>query len=145
MMKISKQGLDFIKKWEGFRYKAYQDVVGVWTIGYGSTKIGNRKVQPTDTISEPDAVKEMEEELEKWIYPHLEDLTLNQNQFDALCSFIYNLGATNFNKSTLKKKIQAGDYVGASYEFVKWNRAGGKVVDGLTKRRTDESKLFMKG
>lgn len=144
-MKISQQGLDLIKKWEGFRQRAYQDIVGVWTIGFGSTKIHGSKVRPTDMITEKEAEGLLQEELETAIYPHLASLELAQNQFDALCSFIYNLGATNFNKSTLRKKIVAKDYSGAANEFVKWNKAGGKVVDGLTKRRTDESKLFMKG
>lgn len=143
-MKISQQGIDLIKKWEGFRAKAYQDIVGVWTVGYGSTRVFGRKVQPSDSLTETVAQAFLEKELEECAYPSLSGLELNQNQFDALCSFIYNLGATNFNKSTLKKKILAGDYVGASYEFIKWNKAGGRVVNGLTKRRLDESKLFTK-
>ena len=131
-----------IKKFEGFKDKAYQDIVGVWTIGYGSIKIKGRKVLPTDTVTEHEAEQLIEQELAQDVYPYLYGLGLNQNQFDALCSFIYNLGATNFNKSTLKKKLLAEDYVGASFEFIKWNKAGGNVVDGLTKRRLAESKLF---
>lgn len=141
-MLISNKGLALIKKFEGFRDKAYQDIVGVWTIGYGSIKIKGRKVLPTDTVTEHEAEQLIEQELAQDVYPYLYGLGLNQNQFDALCSFIYNLGATNFNKSTLKKKLLAEDYVGASFEFIKWNKAGGNVVDGLTKRRLAESKLF---
>ena len=141
-MLISNKGLALIKKFEGFRDKAYQDIVGVWTIGYGSIKIKGRKVLPTDTVTEHEAEQLIEQELAQDVYPYLYGLGLNQNQFDALCSFIYNLGATNFNKSTLKKKLLAEDYVGASIEFIKWNKAGGNVVDGLTKRRLAESKLF---
>ena len=141
-MLISNKGLALIKKFEGFRDKAYQDIVGVWTIGYGSIKIKGRKVLPTDTVTEHEADQLIEQELVQDVYPYLYGLGLNQNQFDALCSFIYNLGATNFNKSTLKKKLLAEDYVGASFEFIKWNKAGGNVVEGLTKRRLAESKLF---
>ena len=141
-MIISDRGLVLIKKFEGFKDKAYQDIVGVWTIGYGSIKIKGRKVLPTDTVTEHEAEQLIEQELAQDVYPYLYGLGLNQNQFDALCSFIYNLGATNFNKSTLKKKLLAEDYVGASFEFIKWNKAGGNVVDGLTKRRLAESKLF---
>ena len=141
-MLISNKGLALIKKFEGFRDKAYQDIVGIWTIGYGSIKIKGRKVLPTDTVTEHEAEQLIEQELAQDVYPYLYGLGLNQNQFDALCSFIYNLGATNFNKSTLKKKLLAEDYVGASFEFIKWNKAGGNVVDGLTKRRLAESKLF---
>ena len=141
-MLISNKGLALIKKFEGFKDKAYQDIVGVWTIGYGSIKIKGRKVLPTDTVTEHEAEQLIEQELAQDVYPYLYGLGLNQNQFDALCSFIYNLGATNFNKSTLKKKLLAEDYVGASFEFIKWNKAGGNVVDGLTKRRLAESKLF---
>ena len=141
-MLISNKGLALIKKFEGFKDKAYQDIVGVWTIGYGSIKIKGRKVLPTDTVTEHEAEQLIEQELAQDVYPYLYGLGLNQNQFDALCSFIYNLGATNFNKSTLKKKLLAEDYVGASFEFIKWNKAGGSVVDGLTKRRLAESKLF---
>ena len=141
-MLISNKGLALIKKFEGFRDKAYQDIVGVWTIGYGSIKIKGRKVLPTDTVTEHEAEQLIEQELAQDVYPYLYGLGLNQNQFDALCSFIYNLGATNFNKSTLKKKLLAEDYVGASFEFIKWNKAGGNVVEGLTKRRLAESKLF---
>ena len=144
-MKISQTGLDLIKKWEGYREKAYQDIVGVWTVGYGSTRIYGRKVLPSDSLTESTAVAFLEKELEEvGAYKVLNKLNLNQNQFDALCSFIYNLGITNFNKSTLKKKLVAGDYVGASYEFIRWNKAGGKGVAGLTKRRIAESKLFTK-
>ena len=141
-MLISNKGLALIKKFEGFRDKAYQDIVGIWTIGYGSIKIKGRKVLPTDTVTEHEAEQLIEQELAQDVYPYLYGLGLNQNQFDALCSFIYNLGATNFNKSTLKKKLLAEDYVGASFEFIKWNKAGGNVVEGLTKRRLAESKLF---
>ena len=141
-MIISDRGLVLIKKFEGFKDKAYQDIVGIWTIGYGSIKIKGRKVLPTDTVTEHEAEQLIEQELAQDVYPYLYGLGLNQNQFDALCSFIYNLGATNFNKSTLKKKLLAEDYVGASFEFIKWNKAGGNVVDGLTKRRLAESKLF---
>lgn len=72
------------------------------------------------------------------------EVPLNQNQFDALASFTYNLGETNLSSSTLLKKLNAKDYTGASNEFLKWNRAGGKVLNGLVRRREAERNLFLK-
>ncbi len=143
-MKISEAGIVLIKKWEGFRARAYRDIVGIWTIGFGSTKIQGRRVQPYDVVTEDEAVDLMKHELEYEVYPVLNQLELNQNQFDALCSFIYNLGSTAFQKSTLRKKIVERDYTGAASQIIRWNRAGGHEVAGLTARRKEESDLFLK-
>ena len=149
MKKISKDGLELIKSFEGLSLKPYLDAVGIPTIGYGNTYYeNNQKVKMTD----PSITKERAEELLENIanqdfasfvnrYVNVE---LNQNQFDALVSFTYNLGPVNFRNSTLLKKINLKDFDGASNEFPKWTRAGGKVLRGLVTRRNKERDLFLK-
>jgi lysozyme len=139
-MDISKNGLSLIQRYEGFRSSAYQDMVGVWTIGFGTTE----GVKKGDVISLEDATKRLISFLEKNVYTDRNSLGLNQNQFDACCSFCYNLGMNKFHISTLRKKIVAKDWKGAAAEFLKWDMAGGKHVQGLTLRRKDEALLFMK-
>lgn len=137
---IGDGGLGLIKHFEGVRTEAYQDSVGVWTIGYGSTK----GVKPGQRIS----LEKANSLLEKDIADHaaavdrLVKVDLNQDQYDALVSFTFNLGEGNLAKSTLLKKLNAGDYKGASKEFIRWNKAGGKVLKGLTRRRMAEAELF---
>lgn len=139
-MEISNNGLDLIQKFEGFRPTAYQDIVGVWTIGFGTTE----GVKKGDVISFEEAKQRLLSFLEKNVYKDLNSLGLNQNQFDACCSFCYNLGMQKFHISTLRKKIIAKDWKGAAAEFLKWDMAGGKHVYGLTLRRKAESLLFLK-
>ena len=139
-MIISKKGTDLIKDFEGFRTHAYQDAVGVWTIGYGHTK----GVQPTDVISaaEGDMMLSTElEEYENWV-TKLVDVPLDQHQFDALVSWTYNLGPTNLKSSTLLKVLNAGYYEQVPDQIRRWNKAGGKELEGLTRRRTAEADLF---
>ena len=140
-MTISVEGLNLIKKYEGLRLKAYQDSVGVWTIGYGHT----RGVKPGMTITTTIAEELLREDIapeEKF----LNGLGINfrQGQFDALMSFLHNFGDAKFNGSTLKKKILAGAPDSEiCAEFKKWNKAGGKVLAGLVKRREDEAKTWV--
>lgn len=142
-MKTSANGRKLIQQFEGCREKAYQDCVGVWTIGYGHT--GNVKVgqviskEEADRLLSQDLVK-FESGVEKNV-----KVALTQNQFDALVSFCYNLGVGSLQKSTLLKKLNAGDYKGAAEEFLKWNKAGGKVITGLVRRREAEKRLFLTG
>ncbi len=137
---LSQNGLDLIKGFEGLRLSAYQDSAGVWTIGYGHT--GN--VKPGDRITQAQA----EELLQKdtaWAQQAVRDqvkVPLSQGQFDALTSFTFNLGAGALEKSTLLKKLNAGDYAGAQAEFGKWVHAGGQVLQGLVRRRAAEADLF---
>ena len=139
---LTYKGLEFIKAKEGFRSHPYQDSVGVWTIGYGTTK---------GIHAGTGAVTEAQGEALMWgdinsFHNELVNLVkvpLKQNEYDALMSFIYNLGADNLAKSTLLKKLNAGDYEGAANEFPKWVFAGGKVLDGLVTRRTQEQQTFM--
>ena len=141
-MKISDAGLNLIKEFEGCRLKAYPDPATggkPWTIGYGHTK----GVQPGDVITQAQAdafLREDVAEFERSVNK-LAPIT-TQSQFDALVSFAFNLGAANLEKSTLLKKHRAGDYAGASQEFVKWNRAAGRVMAGLTRRRLAEAELY---
>lgn len=153
-MEISEQCIDLIKKWEGFRAKAYLDPANIPTIGYGTIRYPNRqKVQMGDIISEPEAEALMKLECDELAETVDKAVTvaLNQNQFDALVSFCYNVGTSQeagFLGSTLLKKLNAKDYTGAAEQFLVWNKAtvdGKKVVlEGLTNRRKDEKALFEK-
>ncbi|MGV0922410.1 lysozyme [Empedobacter tilapiae] len=146
-MNIGKQGLELIKKYEGFYSKPYLDPIGIPTIGYGATYYPNKiKVTMKD---KPLTEKEASELLVQMLKVYENQVALlvtkpiNQNQFDALVSFTYNLGATNFGKSTLLKKINVNpNDPTIRQEFEKWNRAGGIVLNGLTKRRKDEAALY---
>ncbi len=144
-MKPSNKLIDIIKECEGYRGDAYQDVVGVCTIGYGTTRINGEKVTLGMTCTKEEAEQYIFDEVD----PMAERVTamvkveINQNQFDALCDFCYNLGTGSLAGSTLLKKLNAGDYEGAANEFGKWNKAGGKELAGLTKRRALERDLFL--
>lgn len=139
-MKISAKGFNFIRQHEGLRLKAYQCSADVWTIGYGHTQ----GVSMGDTCTR--------EQAEQWIMEDIaraekavnrQGLNINQNQFDALVSFVFNLGETAFKSSTLLKKIKANpNDPTIADEFAKWKYAGGKVVAGLAKRRKNESNLY---
>ncbi len=142
-MKISQEGLDLIKKFEGLRLKAYKCPAGVWTIGYGST-VG---VVGGQEITEADAEAFLKYDLfdpELFIDFYV-TVPLAQEQFDALVSLVFNIGIGAFRKSTLLKKLNAGDYRGAAKEFDRWTRAGGIVLSGLIGRRRIEKELFLRG
>ena len=139
-METSKTGLDLIKHFEGCELYAYKCPAGVWTIGYGHTK----GVEPGMQITEQDAEDMLKEELIEY-ESYINDLVtvgLNQNQFDAMVSWVYNLGAGNLKASTLLKVLNAGDYAGVPAQIMRWNKAGGKVLEGLTRRRQAEADLF---
>lgn len=143
----SQVGVDLIKKYEGLRTTAYLDPVGVPTIGYGHIKtVTKADVTNKKTITAKQAEDLLREELPEYegYVRSAVKVPLNQNQFDALVSFTYNLGNGNLNKSTLLKKLNKSDYKGAQAEFAQWNKAGGKVLAGLVTRRADEAKLFGK-
>jgi lysozyme len=147
-MRLSENGLRELKESEAFRAHAYQDSAGVWTIGYGSTfyKDGRRVAKGDMPITEPEAVDLLMHVFEKNFARVVPD-NVNQNQYDALASFVYNVGAKSFERSTLKKKVLKNpDDTSISDEFLKWNKItvnGEKVVvKGLTIRRKRESKLY---
>ena len=139
-MKIGYEGLKMIKHFEGLELNAYQCAAGVWTIGYGHTK----GVQQGMVISEETANEMLVEELKEY-ENYINDMVncpLSQNQFDALVSWVYNLGPANLQASTLLKVLNAGDYAGVPAQIKRWNKAGGKVLEGLTRRRQAEADLF---
>lgn len=147
-MNISENCIKIVTEFEGFSSKPYLDVVKVPTIGYGTTVYSDgKKVKMTDSpISKEKALLELKHHINESCIPYIKNnvkVELNQNQIDALCSFIYNVGAGNFIKSTLLKKINNKDFIGAGDEFLKWNKASGKVFAGLTRRRESEKKLFL--
>lgn len=141
-MNISEAGLEVIMNNEGLRLEAYQDVVGVWTVGFGHT---GAEVKEGLVIT-LDAAKSLllsdAETAEKCVNNCVSG-NITQGQFDALCSFVFNLGCTALRNSTLLRKLNSGDDVGASEEFVKWSHAGGKERPGLVARRLEEKELFL--
>ncbi|GGE89520.1 lysozyme [Chishuiella changwenlii] len=146
-MKTQKKGLDLIKKYEGFYSKPYRDPIGIPTIGYGATYYPNKKkvTMQDKPITEKEAFSLLVDMLR--VYEdqvnRLVKKVINQNQFDALVSFTYNLGATNLSKSTLLKKINLNpNDPTIQQEFEKWINAGGKRLNGLVKRRKDEAFLY---
>lgn len=146
-MKTSKKGIELIKKYEGFVGKPYLDAVGVPTIGYGATHYGNGvKVSINDhEISEQEASELLEKMLMSYenTVKMLVTREINQNQFDALVSFAYNLGGANLSKSTLLKKVNANPCdPSIRDEFMKWVNAGGKKLNGLVRRRAEEAELY---
>ena len=140
-MQISDEGLDLIKHFEGCELEAYQDAVGVWTIGYGHTKGVEEGDKWTQEKADFMLFRELEEEYEDYVnnYVHV---PLNQQQFDALCSWVYNLGPANLKSSTLLKKLNNEEYDQVPKQIKRWNKAGGKVLAGLVRRREAEALLF---
>lgn len=146
MHTISEFGLNTIKKFEGLRLEAYQCPAGVYTIGYGSTRFpdGSRVSIYDKLHAETEAAKLLKytvQAYEQCINDALPNL--NQNQFDALVSFTYNIGIGAFMASTLLKlaKVNARD-PGIRNEFMRWNIAGGRVLAGLQTRRSEEARLY---
>lgn len=147
-MQISETGLNLIKQFEGLSLKPYSDAVGVPTIGYGNTYYENGvKVR----LSDPAITEERATELLRHTVCHYENavndvvkVPMTQNQFDALVSFTYNLGAGSLQRSTLLRLLNQGNYQAAADQFTRWNRAGGRVLRGLTRRREAERALFLK-
>jgi lysozyme len=145
--KISNLGLELIKKYEGFKAKAYLCPANVITIGFGSTYYEDgTKVKLTDSPITQERATELLEALlvsyERSVDSYCVD-TINQYQFDALCSFAYNCGVGNLKSSTLLKKVNKNpNDPTIKDEFLKWNKGGGKVLSGLTKRRIEEAQLY---
>lgn len=141
-MKIGENGLTLLKRAEGLRLEAYKCSAGVLTIGYGHTK----DVEKGMKISALQAEELLKQDL-AWAEKTVNDekLNLTQNQFDALVSFVFNVGAVRFRGSTLLKMIRVNPYsVNIPTEFGKWKLAGGRVVPGLTARRKAETDLYLK-
>lgn len=143
--KTSAKGKSIIKEFEGFRAIAYLCQAGVWTVGYGTTRIGGKPVAENTKITTEEAELFLEQDLKVFEDAVNQKVVgeLNQNEFDALVSFVYNVGVGNFTKSTLLKRLNGFKKTEAADEFLKWNKAKGKVSNGLTRRREAERKLFL--
>ncbi|HCR0072980.1 TPA: lysozyme [Klebsiella aerogenes] len=145
-MQTSEKGIALVKQFEGCKLTAYQDSVGVWTIGYGWTQpVDGKPIRAGMTIKQETAERLLKTGLVSYEsdVSRLVKVSLTQGQFDALVSFTYNLGARSLSTSTLLRKLNSGDYAGAADEFLRWNKAGGKVLNGLTRRREAERALFL--
>ncbi|MFZ5131411.1 lysozyme [Enterobacter roggenkampii] len=145
-MQTSDKGIALLKEFEGCKLTAYQDSVGVWTIGYGWTQpVDGKPIRAGMTINQETAERLLKTGLVSYEsdVSRLVKVGLTQGQFDALVSFTYNLGSRSLSTSTLLRKLNAGDYAGAADEFLRWNKAGGKVLNGLTRRREAERALFL--
>lgn len=145
-MSVSNKGVDLICEFEGKRLAAYDDGVGVWTIGFGTIKYPNGvRVKKGDTCTLEQAKEYMRHDLIEFEHTVNSSVKvpLNQNQFDALVSLAYNIGSNAFKSSTLVKKLNTGDYQGAADQFNVWINAGGKRMQGLVNRRDKEKLLFL--
>lgn len=146
-MRTSSAGIGLIKLFEGFKSKPYKCPAGIWTIGYGATyHIDGRKISPTDKpITQAEGVEMLKQMLipyEKGVDSFTRD-DISQGQFDALVSFAYNVGLNALRNSTLIKKVNKNPSdPSIAKEFLKWNKVNGKALQGLTRRREAEAKLY---
>lgn len=139
-MKISSKGLGMIKVFEGLRLKAYKCTAGKWTIGYGHTA----GVKEGDVIDNQTADRFLSEDLE-WAENCVNSsvkVKITQSMYDSLVSIVFNIGAAAFKKSTMLKKLNKSNYIGASEEFGRWIHSGGRIINGLIERRTKEKMHF---
>ena len=139
-MQTGNKGIELIKHFEGCELEAYKCPAGVWTIGYGHIKGVKEGMKITEMQAE-EMLKSELHEYEGYINDYV-TVPLNQNQFDAMVSWVYNLGGGNLKASTLLKVLNAGDYAGVPAQMLRWNKAGGKVLEGLTRRRQAEADLW---
>ena len=139
-MKISEDGLELIKKFEVCETSAYQDSVGVWTIGFGHTK----GVEEGQTCSIEDAESMLADEMDEYegYINNMVKVDLQQHEFDALVAWVYNLGPTNLGESTMLKVLNGGQFDRVPDEMNRWTRAGGEILEGLVRRRQAESLMF---
>ena len=138
----SSKGLALTEQFEGLRLTAYQDSVGVWTIGYGHT---GSDVHPGLAITQQQASELLLKDVASAVAAvnRLVTVPLTQNQFDALVDFVFNAGAGNLAGSTLLRDLNAGNYAGAAAQFPKWVHAGNQILPGLVARRNAELALFL--
>ena len=143
-MQISPDGLDLVKAHEGLRLEAYLCPAGVWTIGYGTTRMDGRPVRRGDTITLAQAEELLRDDVSRFerAVNRLITVPLSQGQFDALVSFTYNLGEGALEGSTLRRVLNEGDYAGAAEQLDRWVNGGGKRLPGLVRRRAEERALF---
>jgi lysozyme len=146
---LNERCVELIKHFEGFRKKAYPDP-GThgepFTIGYGTTVYPNgKRVRGRDVITPEQGEEFLRHDLQKFAaaVTNAVKVALTDNQYSALVSFTYNVGAANLKRSKLLQKLNQEDYLGAADQFLRWNRAAGKVLPGLTERRVAERTLFL--
>lgn len=145
-MKLTREGLELIKAHEGLRLEAYRCPGGEWTIGYGHTsRAGDPKVIKGMTIDTGEAQRILVRDLQKFcgFVEQAVKVPLTPNQYSALVSFCFNVGPENFKKSSVLKAVNSKQFDLVPARLALWNKADGKVLPGLVKRRADEGKLFM--
>lgn len=147
MKTINAAGLALIKEFEDFRAEAYRDSAGVWTIGYGTTDRAGVGITPRPgmVITKAEAEFYLEKAISKFIAEIEPSITapINENEFAAFVSLAYNIGPTAFKKSSALRHFNAGDKARAAQNILLWNKAGGKVLSGLVRRREAEKTLFL--
>lgn len=145
-MKTSPNGIRFIGNNEGLRLEAYKDSAGLLTIGYGHLVTKHDPPQYHKKITLQEAEQQLVKDLAvaENCVNHSVHIILNQNEYDSLVDFVFNIGTSAFTSSTMLRKLNVGDRPGASEEFKRWIRAGNKVVVGLILRRKREKELFLK-
>lgn len=147
-MKVNQAGLDLIKRYEGWRANAYRDAVGIWTIGYGHTSMaGHPKVTAGLKITQAEGDAILARDVEKFAtgVARLIKVPLKDNQFSALVSFAFNVGLGAFEGSSVLKYVNHSNFAGVPGRLKLWNKAGGKTLPGLVKRRAAEGKMFADG
>ena len=145
-MQLSQQGMLLITDFEGLNLHAYLCPAKVWTIGWGTTVYPNgKRVKACDTCTYQQAMYYKQHDLRRFIEVINKNVCvpLSQQQFDALVSLVYNIGAEAFCQSTLLKKLNQGNYVAAAEQFLVWNKSRGQVLNGLVRRRQKERELFL--
>lgn len=140
-LRTSKRGLELIASFEGFRSKPYRDAVGIWTIGFGHTHAVGPNTKPITRVEGlrllAQDVRAAEDAVRRLVR-----VKLSQGEFDALVSFTYNVGAGALASSTLLRRLNGGHRILAGREFLKWDKAGGRVLEGLARRRRAERHVF---
>lgn len=144
-MELSSKGKEFIKNNEGLRLKKYKDVAGYDTIGYGHLCLPAENMPDVISKEFADALFEKDCKPKEQAVTNLVKVVLSQNEFDSLVDFAFNLGSGALASSTLLKHLNAGNKKAAAEEFLKWNKAGGKEVFGLTVRRKADRRVFLTG
>jgi lysozyme len=146
-MRVNQAAIQLIKEFEGFRAEAYKDPVGIWTIGYGTTANADVGIVPKAgmKITEADATEYLWRAVNRFAAQVDSALTreANENEFGAMVSLAYNIGPGAFKRSSVLRQFNTGNTEAAANAFLMWNKAGGKVLRGLTRRREAERALFL--
>jgi lysozyme len=143
-MQVSFNGIKALKEYEGFEANAYKDTGGVWTIGYGTIRWNDRPVEQGMVITEKEAELALQADL-AWAQTAVNKLVkvpLKQNMFDALVSFVYNIGENAFSRSTMLQLLNSKQYEAAAKQFDRWKFDNGKEIKGLVVRRAKERRMF---